>query len=52
MRTLGQLMLLAGIGSVAFGGFIPVPEIDANTETSAIALAAGSLLILRARFRK
>jgi hypothetical protein len=52
MKILGQLILFAGAASVAFGGGQSVPEIDPGSAVSAIALATGSILILRSRLRK
>lgn len=52
MRTLGRLLLLAGTASMAFAAMTAVPEIDGNTAASAIALVAGSIMILRGRLRK
>lgn len=52
MKTFGQLLLLAGAASFALAGARTVPEIDANTATSAVALVAGGLMILRGRLRK
>ncbi len=52
MKTLAQILLLAGSASFAFGGDLAVPEVDGATAVSAVALAAGSLMILRSRLRK
>lgn len=52
MKTLGRLLLLAGAASMAAAAVTNVPEIDGGTATSAVALLAGSVLILRARLRK
>ena len=52
MKFSGQLLLLCGAASVAFGASQTVPEIDASTATSAVALVAGGVMLLRARLRK
>lgn len=52
MKTLPKILLLGGSASFTFGGVIGVPEVDGATAASAIALAAGSLMILRSRLRK
>ncbi len=52
MKTLGMLFLLAGAASMAFAAETVAPEIDGSTATSALALLAGSVLILRSRLRK
>lgn len=52
MKTVGRLLLLAGAAGMAFAAEVNVPEIDASTATSAVALVAGSLMILRGRLRK
>lgn len=52
MKSVGLLLLLAGLANVAFGATQTVPEIDASTATSAVALLAGGVMLLRARLRK
>lgn len=52
MKTLGRLLLLAGAASMAFAGPLQVPEIDGGLATSALALLAGSLMILRGKLRR
>lgn len=49
MKMFGQLLLLVGMASAAFGAAQNVPEVDAGTATSAIALVSGAILVLRAR---
>lgn len=49
MKTLGMLLLLVGVASLAFGEVVNTPEIDAGTATSAVALISGAVLVLRAR---
>jgi hypothetical protein len=51
-RTLGFMLLITGLGHVAFGGIEPeVPEIDPASASSAIALLVGAALIARDKFR-
>lgn len=52
MKSLVQFLLLAGIASMASAAPIQAPEIDATSATTAVALVAGGVLILRARLRK
>ncbi len=53
MKALGLLaLLLAFPASAVAGGVKLVPEIDASTAASAIALVSGGLLILRSRRKK
>ncbi len=52
MQRLLTLSFLA-IGSSAFAfGAVSVPEIDPATGGSALALLAGSVLVIRSRFKK
>lgn len=51
MKTLGMLLLLCGLAGSAMA-VTPVPEIDPGSATSAVALLAGSVMILRAKLRK
>ena len=49
-KTIGMILLLLGLTGVAFAGFsTAVPEIDATTGVSAIALLGGACFIIRAR---
>ena len=50
MRILGILLILAG--TVVTASAVPVPEIDAGSTVSALALLSGSLLMLTSRRRK
>lgn len=46
MKALGFALLFVGVSSFALAS---VPEVDAGTAGSAIALVSGALLIMRAR---
>lgn len=50
LKGAGFALLAIGAASMAFGS-TAVPEIDAATGTSAIALIGGALLIIRSRKR-
>jgi len=47
MKLTGMVLLLVGAASFAFG--YTVPEIDAGSAGSALALLSGALLVLRSR---
>jgi len=47
MKLLGMALLFIGVSSFAFG--FSVPEIDAGSAGSALALLTGALLVLRGR---
>jgi len=48
-KMIGFALLLVGSATFAAAGTTPVPEIDATAAGSAIALAAGALVIYRGR---
>lgn len=50
MKLTGMVLLFAGVATFAFA--VPVPEINAGSAGSALALLSGALLILRARRKK
>ncbi len=52
MKSLGALIVLLGTANFAFGWVAAVPEIDASSAVTAVALLSGGLLILRARRKK
>lgn len=52
MKALGFVLLFAGIAGVLAAVPPSVPEIDAGSAGSAVALLSGALLILKARLRK
>ena len=51
-RVLGLALLIVGASSALMAGVISVPEIDASTGASALAIVAGGILVLRARRKK
>jgi hypothetical protein len=53
MKSIGMMLLLAGLSSLAVaGGFDPVPEIGAASGVAVLALVSGALLVIRGRRRK
>jgi hypothetical protein len=50
MKIIGIMLLFVGV--VATASAAPVPEIDANSSVSALALLSGALLIVKSRRRK
>jgi len=49
-KLIGMTLLILGVTGAAFaGGLAVVPEIDGATAVSAITLATGAALILKAR---
>ena len=53
-RFLGISLLVVGVSAVVFASGPPVsaPELDGGSAMSALALLAGSLAVLRARFKR
>jgi hypothetical protein len=51
-RLLGISMLVIGASAVVFASAVRAPELDGGTAMSALTLLAGSVVILRARFRR
>ena len=51
-RLLGISMLVIGASAVAVASTVQAPELDGGTAMSGLALLAGSVVILRARFRR
>lgn len=51
-KVLGLALIMAGASSALLAGAIAVPEIDASTGASALAILAGGILVLRARRKK
>lgn len=47
MKLTGMVLLFVGVASFAFGS--AVPEINAGSAGSALALLSGALLVLRSR---
>ncbi len=52
MRLSGKILLFLGCAGSLFASIPTVPEIDGSTAASALALVAGSIMILRGRLRK
>jgi hypothetical protein len=50
MKVVGLMLLLVGI--VATASATPVPEIDAGSTVSGLALLSGCLLMLKSRWKK
>lgn len=50
MKVIGTVLMVAGTVATAWAN--PVPEIDAGSTVSALALISGSLLILKSRWKK
>jgi hypothetical protein len=48
-KALGMALLIVGASSVLMAGTVTVPEIDASTGASALAILAGGILVLRSR---
>jgi hypothetical protein len=51
-RLLGISLLVISASAVAFASAVQAPELDGGTAMSALALLAGSMVILRARFKR
>jgi hypothetical protein len=52
MKTVGMMLLLAGLSSFAMGGTPQAPEISPATGVGALTLLSGALLVIRARRKK
>jgi hypothetical protein len=52
MKTLGMLLLLMGVSSLAFAGAPSVPEISPASGVAAVTLVSGALLVIRGRRKK
>ena len=50
--VIGLSMVLLSVGGSAFAGDVSVPEIDASTGASALALLSGGLMVIRSRRNK
>ena len=48
-KVLGLALLMVGASSALMAVGLAVPEIDASTGASALAILAGGILVLRAR---
>jgi hypothetical protein len=51
-KVFGMALLIVGASSTLMAGVVTVPEIDASTGASALAILAGGILILRSRRKK
>ena len=51
-KIFGMALLIVGASSVLMAGIAGVPEIDASTGASALAILAGGILVLRARRKR
>ena len=51
-RFLGISLLVIGVSAVAHASNVRAPELDGGSAVSALALLAGSLAVLRARFKR
>jgi|KBSMisStaDraftv2_1062788.scaffolds.fasta_scaffold06843_6 hypothetical protein len=51
-KVLGMALMIVGASSALLAGVPTVPEIDASTGASALAILAGGILVLRARRKK
>jgi hypothetical protein len=49
MKTVGMLLLLAGLSSLAMAGAPATPEISPATGVAALALVSGAVLVIRGR---
>jgi hypothetical protein len=49
-RVVGMVVLVIGVAGIAFAG-ITVPEINAGSAASTLALVAGAVLVMRGRRR-
>ena len=52
MKTLGMVMLFAGVSSLAFAGAAAAPEISPASGVGALALLSGALLVIRGRRKR
>ncbi len=51
-KVLGLALIIVGASSTLLAAVVTVPEIDASTGASAIAILAGGILVLRSRRKK
>lgn len=51
-KVLGMVLLIVGTSAALMAGTVNVPEIDASTGVSAVAILAGGILVLRSRRKK
>ena len=49
MKSVGIVLLLVGMSSLAFAGPVAAPEINPASGAGALALLSGALLVIRGR---
>ncbi len=52
MKLMSLVLILTGMASFAFAVDLSVPEINATSATSALALLSGTVMMLRGRRKK
>jgi hypothetical protein len=52
MKLLGIVLILIGLGSLAFAADVQVPEISPASASTAVCLLSGALLVARGRRKK
>jgi len=52
MKSVGMVLLLVSLSSLAFAGGVAVPEISPASGGAALALLSGALLVIRGRRKK
>jgi hypothetical protein len=52
MKSVGMVLLLAGLPTFAFAGGVIAPEISPASGVAALALVSGALLVIRGRRKK
>jgi len=52
MKTVGMMLLVAGVSGIALGNPTAAPEIDASSSISALSLLSGALLVIKSRRKK
>lgn len=52
MKLLGSMLLLIGMGSVAFAQVASAPEINPASAVTALCLISGAVLVVRGRRKK
>jgi len=52
MKSVGLVMLLVGLSTLAFAGEPTAPEISPASGVAAIALVSGAVLVIRSRRKK
>jgi|KBSMisStandDraft_5_1062788.scaffolds.fasta_scaffold858782_2 hypothetical protein len=52
MKSIGMVLLLAGLSGVAIAGTAGVPEISATSGAAALAVLSGAILVIRGRRKR